>query len=111
MGINFSIDDFGTGYSSLPYLKSLPVNMLKFDQTFVRDVAMDKNDDAIVKTIIDMARNLDLEVIAEGVETETQMKFLLDNNCHFFQGYYFSKPIPVDEFILLLSKERNQLHT
>jgi len=85
--------------------------MLKIDQTFVRDVTMDKNDDAIVKTIIDMARNLDLEVIAEGVETETQMKFLLDNNCHLFQGYYFSKPIPVDEFILLLSKERNQLHT
>ncbi len=102
MGIHFSIDDFGTGYSSLSYLKSLPVNMLKIDQTFIRDVTKDKNDDAIVQTIIDMARNLDLEVIAEGVETKEQLDFLLANDCRLFQGYYFSKPIPVNDFIELL---------
>ncbi|MCK5649094.1 MAG: EAL domain-containing protein [Gammaproteobacteria bacterium] len=103
MGIHFSIDDFGTGYSSLSYLKSLPVNMLKIDQTFIRDVTKDKNDDAIVETIIVMARHLGLEVIAEGVETKEQLDFLLAHDCRFFQGYYFSKPIPMDAFIKLLS--------
>ena len=107
MGIHFSIDDFGTGYSSLSYLKSLPVNMLKIDQTFIRDVTKDKNDDAIVKTIIDMARKLGLEVIAEGVETKEQLDFLLANDCHLFQGYFFSKPVPIEEFkILLVSNGR-----
>jgi len=105
MGIHFSIDDFGTGYSSLSYLKSLPVNMLKIDRTFIRDVTIDKNDDAIVKTIIDMARNLDLEVIAEGVETRQQLEFLNANGCYLFQGYYFSKPVPVDNFIRLLLEQ------
>lgn len=102
MGIRFSIDDFGTGYSSLSYLKSLPVNMLKIDQSFIRDVTKDKNDDAIVETIIVMARHLGLEVIAEGVETKEQLDFLLAHDCQFFQGYYFSKPLPVDDFIKLL---------
>ena len=99
MGIRFSIDDFGTGYSSLSYLKLLPVNMLKIDRSFIRDIGIDKNDDAIVRTIIMMARNLGLEVIAEGVENKKQMDFLLANDCHLFQGYYFSKPVAVDEFI------------
>lgn len=102
MGIHFSIDDFGTGYSSLSYLKSLPVNMLKIDQSFIRDVTKDKNDDAIVETIIVMARHLGLEVIAEGVETKKQLDFLLAHDCRLFQGYYFSKPLPAEDFIKLL---------
>ncbi len=99
MGIRFSIDDFGTGYSSLSYLKLLPVNMLKIDRSFIRDIGIDKNDDAIVRTIIMMAKNLGLEVIAEGVESKAQMNYLLANGCHLFQGYYFSKPVTVDEFV------------
>ena len=99
MGIHFSVDDFGTGYSSLSYLKSLPVNMLKIDRTFIRDINIDKNDDAIVITIIMMARNLGLEVIAEGVETRQQLDFLVENGCHLYQGYYFSKPVPVTTFM------------
>ena len=79
--------------------------MLKIDRTFIRDVTIDKNDDAIVKTIIDMARNLDLEVIAEGVETRQQLEFLNANGCYLFQGYYFSKPVPVDNFIRLLLEQ------
>ncbi|MCW8929475.1 MAG: EAL domain-containing protein [Gammaproteobacteria bacterium] len=109
MGINFSIDDFGTGYSSLSYLKSLPVNMLKIDQSFIRDVTKDKNDDAIVETIIVMARHLGLEVIAEGVETKEQLDFLLSHDCQLFQGYYFSKPVPINDFIKLLKSNRGIL--
>lgn len=104
MGIHFSIDDFGTGYSSLAYLKSLPVNMLKIDQTFIRDVTKDKNDDAIVETIIVMARSLGLEVIAEGVETKEQLNFLLAHDCYLFQGYYFSKPVEFNDFVEQLRK-------
>ncbi len=99
MGIRFSIDDFGTGYSSLSYLKLLLVNMLKIDRTFIRDIGIDKNDDAIVRTIIMMAKNLGLEVIAEGVENKEQLDFLLANDCQLFQGYYFSKPVAVAEFV------------
>ncbi len=102
MGIRFSVDDFGTGYSSLSYLKLLPVNMLKIDRSFIRDLGIDKNDDAIVRTIIMMAKNLGLDVIAEGVENKLQLEFLLSHDCHKFQGYYFSKPVPVDEFVKLL---------
>lgn len=109
MGIHFSIDDFGTGYSSLSYLKSLPVNMLKIDQTFIRDVTKDKNDDAIVNTIIVMAKSLGMEVIAEGVETKEQLDFLLAHECYFFQGYYFSKPVPTDVFTELLLASNKQV--
>ncbi len=105
MGINFSIDDFGTGYSSLSYIKSLPVNMLKIDRSFVNDLTKDKNDDAIVDTIIVMARHLGLEVIAEGVETKVQLDFLQQHNCHLYQGYYFSKPLAIDKFFSLLSNQ------
>jgi diguanylate cyclase (GGDEF)-like protein/PAS domain S-box-containing protein len=104
IGIQFSLDDFGTGYSSLQYLKKLPLNQLKIDQSFVRDLATDADDKAIVRTIIMMAHSLDINVIAEGVETAEQRQYLLDNDCTHYQGYLFSKPVPIDEFEALLRK-------
>lgn len=96
--IGFSMDDFGIGYSSLSYLKKLPLNQLKIDQSFVRDISTDPNDRVIVKTIIAMAKNLELEVLAEGVETLEQKKYLLENGCEKFQGFYFGRPVPIHEF-------------
>jgi diguanylate cyclase (GGDEF)-like protein/PAS domain S-box-containing protein len=97
MGVTLAIDDFGTGYSSLSYLKKFPVNKLKIDRSFIRDVAMNPDDAAITAAIIGMARNLNLKVIAEGVEDEAQMSFLRAHHCHEIQGYYFSKPLAVDK--------------
>jgi diguanylate cyclase (GGDEF)-like protein/PAS domain S-box-containing protein len=103
VGVTLSLDDFGTGYSSLSYLKLLPFNQLKIDQSFVRHMLTEKSDAMMVRTIIEMAKNFKLDVIAEGVETDAQLAFLRQHNCMTYQGYLFSKPIPIEKFEELLS--------
>jgi diguanylate cyclase (GGDEF)-like protein/PAS domain S-box-containing protein len=102
IGIRFSLDDFGVGYSSLQYLKKLPLAELKIDQSFVQDIELDSSDQVIVRTIIAMAHSLELNVIAEGVETEGQKEFLVNSGCNSFQGYLFGKPLLLGEFEALL---------
>ena len=97
IGVRFSLDDFGTGYSSLQYLKTLPLDQLKIDQSFVRDISAGKRDRSIVHTIIAMAQSLGLDVIAEGVETDEQLQLLLAAGCEHFQGYLFSRPVSILE--------------
>jgi EAL domain-containing protein (putative c-di-GMP-specific phosphodiesterase class I) len=98
LGLSLSIDDFGTGYSSLSYLKQFPVEELKIDRSFIMDLPESRDDKAIVRAIIALADGLDLDLVAEGVETEQQLKFLNDNGCGTIQGYYYSKPLPADQF-------------
>jgi CheY-like chemotaxis protein len=100
------LDDFGTGYSSLAYLKRLPFDLVKIDRAFVTDITSNPDDAAIAKTIIAMAHQLDMRVLAEGVETEGQLRYLRENECDEMQGYYFSKPLPAAEFEAMLREQR-----
>ncbi|MCX7169429.1 MAG: EAL domain-containing protein [Proteobacteria bacterium] len=102
MGVHISVDDFGTGYSSLAYLKRFPIDSLKVDRAFVRDIIADTNDVSITRAIITLAHNLNLTVVAEGVETEGQLGLLIANHCDEVQGYYFSPPLPAEEATALL---------
>lgn len=109
LGISFSMDDFGTGYSSLSYLQKLPLDQLKIDQSFVRNLSFDGHDCAIVKTIINLGENLSLNIIAEGVETQMQRDYLSNFGCLIFQGYLFSRPLPENEFMtMVFSKTTRQ---
>ncbi|KGX91288.1 diguanylate cyclase [Pontibacillus halophilus JSM 076056 = DSM 19796] len=109
MGIKLSLDDFGTGYSSLSYLKEFPLDTLKIDRSFIRTVDYNTKDQAVVDTIINMASKLNLNVVAEGIETKNQLKFIQQQSCHEYQGYYFSRPLPAAEIISLVKDhEANQ---
>ncbi len=99
LGVFVSVDDFGTGYSSLSYLKKYPIDIIKIDQSFIRDINKDEKNEAIIKAIITLSHNLGMDVIAEGVEEEFQEQFLKQHNCRKGQGYLYNKPLPVDQII------------
>jgi len=105
LGITFSIDDFGVGYSSLSYVKNLPVDRLKIDQGFIRNVNTDPNDAAIVRAIINLGHSLDLRIMAEGVETAEQLAFVRNEGCDEVQGFYFSPPVPAEDFAFLFNQQ------
>jgi len=101
--VRVALDDFGTGYSSLSYLRKFPVDTLKIDHSFISEISAAKGDTSIVAAIINMARGLNLRVVAEGVETLEELNFLQAHNCHEGQGYYFSRPLPPEEFAKFLA--------
>ena len=104
-GVRIALDDFGTGYASLSHLKRFPVDVLKIDQSFVRDVEEESEDTAIIKGVINLARSLKIEVVAEGIETMGQLRFLIANGCHVGQGYLFSRAVAGSQVPLLLQQE------
>ena len=106
LGVHISIDDFGTGYSSLSYLRRFPIDVLKIDQSFVRELSTDKDDAAIVRAIVTLAHSLRLQVIAEGVETSEQLDFLRAEGCDMMQGYHYSRPVGTAAFEDLLRLDR-----
>jgi EAL domain-containing protein (putative c-di-GMP-specific phosphodiesterase class I) len=101
-GVEVALDDFGTGYSAMSYLKKFNIDYLKIDRSFVRDLETDQNDRAIAEAIVVMAHKLGLKAIAEGVETEQQKKILAEVGCDYVQGYYFAKPMPIEDFLSLV---------
>jgi EAL domain-containing protein (putative c-di-GMP-specific phosphodiesterase class I) len=101
-GVRLAVDDFGTGYSSLSYLREFPINALKIDQSFIRQITVSPDETSIVTAVISMARSLNLRVVAEGVETNEELAFLLAHQCDEAQGYYFSRPVPAQQFAKLL---------
>jgi EAL domain-containing protein (putative c-di-GMP-specific phosphodiesterase class I) len=109
LGVKLAIDDFGTGYSSLSYLKKFNIDKLKIDQSFIRDLQSDEADQSIVKAIIELGRNLQLTLIAEGVEELEQQTVLQEMGCDEIQGYYFSRPLPEHEFIRFLQEYKVQV--
>ncbi|MEM7565155.1 MAG: EAL domain-containing protein, partial [Pseudomonadota bacterium] len=102
VGIRFSLDDFGTGYSSLSNLNNLPVSHIKVDRSFVQDICSDSGDQAMVNSILAMSKHMGLKVVAEGVEMQQQFDLLKTFDCQYFQGYFFSKPLPCDEMETVL---------
>jgi diguanylate cyclase (GGDEF)-like protein len=106
MGVHIAMDDFGTGYSSLNYLKQLPLNTLKIDQSFIRDLKPNSKDIEIIKAVISLGQGLDLTIVAEGVESEVQLELLRELNCNIIQGYFFSRPIPADQMTVMLEENR-----
>ena len=105
-GVAFALDDFGTGYSSISYLKQLPVSILKIDQSFIRDITFDRNDRVLVETISAMGKMLELDVVAEGVETEDQLELIKNYGCRYYQGYFCSQPLPEEEFERLFDQTK-----
>jgi EAL domain-containing protein (putative c-di-GMP-specific phosphodiesterase class I) len=108
IGVMLSLDDFGTGYSSLEYLGRLPINELKIDISFVRRMLTTRNDAAVVNTIIAMGQGLDMELVAEGVETKEQLRYLAERDCGVIQGYYYSRPLTSDNFVLFCREWLNR---
>jgi len=104
MGIKLLIDDFGTGYASLSYLQRYNFDSIKIDRSYISNVLISKPDEKLVKAVIAMAKSLGMSVVSEGVESKGQLEFLVKENCEYIQGYYFSKPVPSDEFYNLLIK-------
>ena len=104
-GVDLSIDDFGTGYSSLSYLKRFPINVLKIDRAFIKDITTNSEDEALTCAILSIAKSLNLKVVAEGVEEKAQCDILTKHNCHFVQGYFFSKPIPDKDFLAYINNQ------